>query len=175
VVADGIRVDYQDALRAALRESVMIRNKWIALALTASICAASAWPASAAQAQEENDAMRDFNALIEAYGKDVLTIGQLYHDDLAYGHSGGSFETKSQVMRGLPGWRWAKVKSSEVKVTGPVAVIRTVMDFQVGGQQVTDMKILWILVKEQQDWKVLVRQAVRTESTIIAPIPAESK
>jgi hypothetical protein len=65
-------------------------------------------------------------------------------------------------------WEWAKIKSSTITVTGPVAVVRAVMDLREGpdpskGQvrTATDMNVPYVLLKGPQGWQVIVRQAVK--------------
>jgi len=146
----------------------MMRKQWIACAIAIGFFAASALPVVAAETADEKAATAVVNALADAYGKKDASerLDRIFHENLSYGHSAGALETKADAMKAVPNWKSMKINSAKVTVSGPVAVARTVMDMEsVKGSVISKMNILWVLVKEQQDWKVVARQAVRGPET----------
>ncbi len=129
-------------------------------------------PAKAAT--DEQDVMTTMNALWTAYEKqDAATLKRIYSKDFIYGHSTGLIQNRDDALKALPTWEFQKLKSHQVKVFGSTAVVHTVMDLRTGpiGHPGTtqNVNVLYVLMKGNEGWQVIVRQATKTAKTIEPP------
>lgn len=117
--------------------------------------------------EEEKEVLATLETLIQAYmTKDLAAVARIYHDNLSHGHSSGQLDTKDDAIRDVQNRFWKIKYTATVRVTGPMAVVRAVMDFRVGTtpEMTThkpDMRVLWVFLKGEQGWQVIAYQAVR--------------
>lgn len=146
-------------------------KNWIVLVVSAVLMAGAGLSAGASDPAEEKAVMGTLATLFQAYPKkDNATLNRIYHDDLSYGHSNGMFWTKAEVIADANKrtWEYLKITSSTVRVSGPVAVVRAVMDIQnmgPGKPPATNIGVIYVLLKGPQGWQVIVRQAIKTHDS----------
>jgi hypothetical protein len=100
--------------------------------------------------------------------KDTVTLHQLLHPDLIYGHSNGWVETKTELLQNLASGKmhYSSIFSEEpeFKRTGDVISVRTksriafVVNEKAGE---LDLFVVQVWKKEIDGWKLLVRQSTR--------------
>ena len=63
--------------------------------------------------------------------RDGTTASRLFHDDLSYGHSFGQIDNKECALRDIESGLFAAAKllDTAVTVVGPVAIVRSTMDY----------------------------------------------
>lgn len=136
--------------------------------------------AGTSQSEAEQQVMATLEALFQAYPtKDSATLNRIYHDDLSYGHSAGNLQTKSEIIEDVNERTWESltITSHTVRVSGPVAIVRAVMDIRNGPSEdrvrtATGMSVLYVLVKGPQGWQVVARQSTRTAESNIPSFPS---
>lgn len=104
-------------------------------------------------------------AMVDA---DSLTLSTITAEELTYGHSSGTIENKTVFMESLLSGKsdFAKIDfpNPDITVKGDVAWVRNVMNADVldgGKANKISLKILYVWVKEDGNWKLLARQAVK--------------
>ena len=154
-----------------------MKRKCLVLLLSAVLLVGVTVSTQVSDPQEEEAVMATLQTLFDAYARqDTARVSRIYHDDLSYGHSSASLQTKTEVLKDLHTWAWLKIKSSTVRVSGQSAIVRAIMDLREGPTKArvrtaTDMSVLYVLVKGPQGWQVIVRQAVKNPKTSIPPYP----
>ena len=117
---------------------------------------------------EEKQVIAALETLFAAYPKrDTATLTKYLHEDLSYAHAAGNIDGKAAHIEDIVSKRvWESLvlkPKTTVKVSGPVAVVRAVMDIRNGPSQdqlrlAADRAVLLILVKTGQDWQLIARQ-----------------
>jgi hypothetical protein len=104
-------------------------------------------------------------ALLE---KDTVSLKQLLHSDLSYGHSNGWTETKTEMISNLVSgkMKYTHINTSEsvYKQTGDVMSVKakTKIGYEVDGKSgELDLFVMQVWIKENNDWKLLVRQSTK--------------
>jgi hypothetical protein len=100
--------------------------------------------------------------------KDTVSVKQLLHKDLTYGHSNGWIETKADVIKDLSSGKLAydKIESTDVKwtVTNDVATMRstTEIDFRLDDKPgALKLHVLQGWLKTNKGWQLLSRQSTK--------------
>jgi len=90
--------------------------------------------------------------------------------DLSYGHSSGKVETKSEfvesLVTGKSDFVTLDLTNQTVKVVGNAAIVRHVLSGNTndnGTAGTVKLSVLTIWQKQQGQWKLLARQAVRAQ------------
>ena len=126
---------------------------------------ATSWNAAAQSVEASVEKMRQLLITPEKTGLDALA-----HPLLSYGHSGGKIENKAefidQLLSGRSDFRKIDLSEQTVDVAGSTAIVRHILEaetFDGGKPGTVKLKILLVWVKENKDWKLLARQAVRVQ------------
>ena len=124
-------------------------------------------PSSTAEEQvEEQQVLATLDDLMQSYvTSDGAAASRLYHDNLSYGHSTGQIDNKEFAVKDVENGMWtaAKLVDATVTVSGPVAIVRSTMDYAADcgePKQPCGVRVLWVLAKERGTWQILARQAV---------------
>jgi hypothetical protein len=117
---------------------------------------------------EEKQVVSALETLFAAYpARDRATLEKYLHDDLSYGHMAGNIDGKAAHIEDVMSkrvWELVALKpKTVVKVSGPVAVVRAIMDIRNGPSKdqlrlAADRAVLLILVKGDQNWQLIARQ-----------------
>jgi ketosteroid isomerase-like protein len=135
----------------------------LALMRASPVVAQSGDEAAVAQAVE---AFR--NATLKA---DRSQFEALTADQLSYGHSGGRVENKAQFINGATSgqsrWKFITLTDQTINIVGNTAIVRHTF----AGESERDGKtnpvklgVLTVWQKQDGNWKLLARQAVRLEA-----------
>ena len=127
--------------------------------------------------KEEAAVMATLEAMAKAtVGKDVAALNKIYGEDLTYGHSSGATQTKAEVLEALKGPSTAefmRFSNTKIRIYDDMALAKGVVDFRTvrgGNNNDNHMDILWVLVKRQGNWQVIVRQATRLSDPVVSPV-----
>jgi ketosteroid isomerase-like protein len=111
--------------------------------------------------------------VVEAFRKAMIdadknVLEKVVDDELSYGHSGGSIETKAHLietlMNGDSDFKTMDVSEQTVKVYGKTAIVRHKVFAETNNKGVpatVKLSILLVFHKTKGDWKLLARQAVK--------------
>lgn len=101
----------------------------------------------------------------------ATALADLFADDLSYGHSDGKLDTKASIsgslLDGSSDFTTIDLSEQTVSVNGDVAIVRhrLVADTNDSGRPGhVKLKILLIWQRQDGDWRLLARQAVRIAS-----------
>lgn len=124
-----------------------------------------------AQSTKENEIVKKVEALGKAIfvDKDSIVLESLLSDKLTYGHSSGKLETKKVMIHNAvnstmvyPGFVSDSIK---VIIEGNTALTRLVIKsdktIDKGVEGTLHLGLLLVWVKENKDWKLIGRQAVK--------------
>ena len=111
--------------------------------------------------------MKEFHQAL--VNKNKMILDKFTHPDLSYGHSNGWLETKTDIIKdnqtGYLIYESYKEDSIKTTVVDHVAYIRFIADIRAGfkDQEIKDnhLKVVEVWIRENDAWKILVRQAVR--------------
>jgi hypothetical protein len=99
---------------------------------------------------------------------DKAVLEKIAHEDLSYGHSSGTIETKAMFMEALTSGAsdFTKIDLTDqtVKVVGKNAIVRHKLFAETANKGVagtTKLYVLLIFVKVKNEWKLLARQAAK--------------
>jgi len=115
---------------------------------------------------------KSINRLVAAMiSGDRAALNESVSDSLSYGHSGGHVEGKEEfvekIASGKSDFVTINITDQTIRVYGNTAIVRHHLDAQTndGGKPATvKLKILLVFAKENGDWKMLARQAVKPTS-----------
>lgn len=104
-------------------------------------------------------------ALIDA---DKPVLEKIIADDLSYGHSGGSIETKAHLietlMNGDSDFKTIELTDQTIKIVGKTAIVRHKLFAETNNKGVAatvKLGVLLIFQKQKGGWQLLARQAVK--------------
>jgi ketosteroid isomerase-like protein len=136
----------------------------MALALLIGVPAAAQSGDEAAVAQAV-EAFR--NAMLKA---DRSQFEALTADQLSYGHSAGRVETKAQFIdaatSGRSTWKFITLTDQTTQIVGNTAIVRHTLTGETerdGKTNPVKIGVLMVWHKQDGQWKLLARQAVRLE------------
>jgi ketosteroid isomerase-like protein len=99
---------------------------------------------------------------------DRAALNESVSDNLSYGHSGGHVEGKEEFVEKLASGKsdfvTINITEQSISVYGKTAIVRHNLEAQTndGGKPANvKLKILLVFAKENGDWKLLARQAVK--------------
>jgi len=105
------------------------------------------------------------NALV---GKDTITLKQLLHKDVSYGHSNGWVQTKEDVIKDFVSGKLAytKIDSKDLKwITAKdwasvrsSAAVKFIMD---GKETELNLHVLQVWLKTSKGWQLIARQSTK--------------
>jgi hypothetical protein len=150
-----------------------ITRRHLAVAGALALGSLGLWQSSSAVAESADEAAvaQAVEALRKAiFGQDKAQLEALCAEQLSYGHSGGRVETKAQFINGVM-TRKATVKSlalsdHTIAIVGTDAIARHTWasESETDGKTTnTKIGVLQIWQKQGGTWKLLARQAFRTE------------
>lgn len=121
------------------------------------------------QTKEENSVSSAVEKLRKAMiDPDEITLGQLTSGGLSYGHSSGRVEGKASLIESLTSGKsdFVSIELSDqsIKVYDKTAIVRHTLSANTndGGKPGTvKLAILLVWQKQNKQWKLLARQAVR--------------
>jgi hypothetical protein len=100
--------------------------------------------------------------------KDTVTLKQLLHKNLSYGHSNGWVQSKEDVVKDLV---WGKIVYRKMESRDPQwttgsdwATLRTTtdLDFLMDGKEgVLKLHVLQVWMKTNKGWQLLARQSTK--------------
>jgi ketosteroid isomerase-like protein len=147
-------------MRTLVRSTVVM-----ALALLTGAPVAAAQSGDEAAVAQAVEAFR--NAMLKA---DRSQFETLCADQLSYGHSAGRVETKAQFIdaatSGRSTWKFITLTDQTTQIVGNTAIVRHTLTGETEREGKTNpVKIGVLMVWHKQDgnWKLLARQAVRLE------------
>ncbi|MDQ6708661.1 MAG: nuclear transport factor 2 family protein [Acidobacteriota bacterium] len=129
------------------------------------VAALSAAPAGGAAGKQEvlaaMDAYKD--AMIH---KNTAALEKLLGGELTYVHSGGQFETKADVIKGITAGKTIIEKiefapDTEVRIYGKIALVRGNVDLWHSATNIVHMNVLHVWEKSPQGWQLVARQATK--------------
>lgn len=99
---------------------------------------------------------------------DRLKLEKIASDHLSYGHSGGHIEGKAEFVEKIASGKsdFVSIEISEqtIQITGKTAIVRHVLNAVTndsGKPGNVKLKILLVFLKEQGQWRMLARQAIK--------------
>lgn len=102
------------------------------------------------------------NAMIQRDGK---VLDRVLSDDLAYTHSAGQFQTKSDVIDSIVNKKTTiqrmEFSDTTVRLYGNVALVKGRVDLWHSPTTIVHMNVLHVWVKHPQGWQMVARQATR--------------
>ena len=122
--------------------------------------------AQSKQEKEVADAVEKLRkAMVDA---DSVALSNLAADGLTYGHSGGSVETKADFVRTLVSGKsdfvTMDLKNQTIAVSEKTAIVRHRLDATTNDNAKpgeVHLLILLVFQKQNKQWKLLARQAVK--------------
>ncbi|MEP7109737.1 MAG: nuclear transport factor 2 family protein [Ferruginibacter sp.] len=107
-------------------------------------------------------------AMVDA---DKAVLEKLAHDSLTYGHSNGNIENKAtfveNIMNGNSDFVSIDLTGQTIYVTGKTAIVRHKLSAATNNKGVgpgtVKLAILTVWHKENKEWKLLARQAVKIQ------------
>ena len=122
-----------------------------------------------AQTKEEKEVATVVEKLRKALiDPDKTSLEKLTAADLSYGHSGGKVQDKAAfvdaLLSGASDFVTIDLSEQTIKITGNIAVVRHVLNAtnNDGGKPGTvKIAVLQVWVKQNKEWKLLARQAVK--------------
>jgi hypothetical protein len=127
---------------------------------------ASVLPAAGGAPKEQEEVL----AAMDGYKNDMIqrdgkVLDRLLSDDLAYTHSGGQFQNKSQVIDSIVNKKTTiqrlEFSDTTVRFYGNVALVKGKVDLWHSPTTIVHMNILHVWVKRPQGWQMVARQATR--------------
>jgi ketosteroid isomerase-like protein len=137
----------------------------IALALLGTVPVAAAQSGDEAAVAQAVEAFR--TAMLKA---DRGQFEALTADQLSYGHSAGRVENKAQFIdaatSGRSRWQFITLTDQTTQIVGDTAIVRHTLTGETerdGKTNPVKIGVLMVWHKQNGDWKLLARQAVRLE------------
>lgn len=148
-------------------------KKWMFLCIAMACSMVITQGAAASPASDEQEVAAVVEKLRVAMGHrpDGAALGQLVMDDLSYGHSGGRVQNKSEfigtLVSGESDFLSIALSDQTIKVLQDVAIVRHTLAAvlnDTGKPENVTLKILMIWKKQDGQWRLLARQAVRPKA-----------
>lgn len=99
---------------------------------------------------------------------DKAVLGKIIHEDLSYGHSTGTIETKAMMIESLisnnSDFKTMDLTEQTVKVVGKTAIVRHKLFAETANKGVAStakLNVMLIFLKVKGEWKLLARQAAK--------------
>ena len=99
---------------------------------------------------------------------DKVVLEKILHDDLSYGHSSGTIETKAMFIESLTSnnsdFKTIDLTEQTVKIVGKTAIVRHKLFAETANKGVAStakLNVLMIFTKVKGEWKLLARQAAK--------------
>ena len=99
---------------------------------------------------------------------DKAILDKILHEDLSYGHSSGSLETRAMFIESLTSnnsdFKTMNLTEQTVKVVGKTAIVRHKLFAETANKGVAStakLNVLLIFMKVKGEWKLLARQAAK--------------
>ena len=99
---------------------------------------------------------------------DKAVLEKILHEDLSYGHSSGTIETKAMLIESLVSnnsdFKTMDLTEQTVKVVGKTTIVRHKLFAETANKGVpstTKLNVLLIFTKVKGEWKLLARQAAK--------------
>jgi len=142
-------------------------NKFIACFLLSSMLSCSSSFAQSTDEKEVADRVENLRKAMIAADKAVLI--KLTAEELSYGHSSGLVEDKAAfvdaLVKGKSAFKSIILTDQTIKIAGDVAIVRHHFTGETNNNNVPgkiDLFVLLIWQKQNSEWKLLARQAVKT-------------
>jgi len=101
---------------------------------------------------------------------DGSTLDELTSNELSYGHSGGRVEDKAAFIEALTtgksGFAAIELSEQTIKVVDKIAIVRHIFVGSLnapGKAGTVKLAILMVWLQQQEQWKLLARQAVKLQ------------
>jgi ketosteroid isomerase-like protein len=123
-----------------------------------------------AQPNEESAVLQAVEALHKAMlDADRARLEELVADQLSYGHSGGTIQTKAQFVDAIVNketiYRSIALTEPSTAIAGNNAIVRhmAAVDYESGGKAGSaKIGVLQVWIKQDGRWKLLARQAFKS-------------
>lgn len=99
---------------------------------------------------------------------DKAALEKIIHEDLSYGHSSGSLETKAMFIESLVSnnsdFKTMDLSEQTIKIVGKTAIVRHKLFAETANKGVAStakLNVLLIFTKVKGEWKLLARQAAK--------------
>ena len=122
-----------------------------------------------AQTANEIKVAETMETLRKAYiDPNKVVLEKLLHEDLSYGHSSGTIETKTMLIESLisnnSDFKTMDLTEQTVKVVGNTAIVRHKLFAETANKGVpatAKLNVMLIFLKVKGEWKLLARQAAK--------------
>lgn len=122
-----------------------------------------------AQSADETKVIATVSALKQAMiDADKSVLEKILHEDLSYGHSSGTIETKAMLIESLVSnnsdFKTIDLTDQTVKIVGTNAIVRHKLFAETANKGVANTAKLYVLLvftKVKGEWKLLARQAAK--------------
>ncbi len=139
-----------------------------AVAIAALSGCATSTPTTTSASQEQSVAAAAEKLRVAMIDPTPAALAQLVADDLSYGHSGGRVDTKDSfigdLINGKSDFVTITITDQSIKVVGNTAIVRHTLTADTndsGKPGKVQIKILGVWQQQNNQWKLLARQAVR--------------
>lgn len=122
-----------------------------------------------AQTADETKVAETMETLRKAYiDPNKAVLEKLLHEDLSYGHSSGTIETKAMLIESLVSnnsdFKTMDLTEQTVKVVGKTAIVRHKLFAETANKGVATtakLNVMLIFTKVKGEWKLLARQVAK--------------
>ena len=122
-----------------------------------------------AQSADETKVAEAVSALRQAMiDADKAVLEKTLHEDLSYGHSSGTIETKAMVIESLVSnnsdFKTMDLTDQTIKIVGKNAIVRHKLFAETANKGVastTKLYVLMVFTKVKGNWVLLARQAAK--------------
>ena len=139
-----------------------------AVAIAALSGCATSTPTATSASHEQSVAAAAEKLRVAMIDPTPAALAQLVADDLSYGHSGGRVDTKDSfigdLINGKSDFVTITITDQSIKVVGNTAIVRHTLTADTndsGKPGKVQIKILGVWQQQNNQWKLLARQAVR--------------
>lgn len=99
---------------------------------------------------------------------DKIVLEKILHDDLSYGHSSGTIETKAMLIESLVSnnsdFKTMDLTDQTIKIVGKNAIVRHKLFAETANKGVAStakLYVLMVFIKVKGNWVLLARQAAK--------------
>lgn len=147
-----------------------MQNKFLLLAICAISMLCTSAQSGRKLAKMEAEVWQRSEALNKAVfeAKDSITLKNLLHTKVTYGHSGGAVEDKNMMIKKAVNsptvYRNIAFEKRNISIVKKTAVLRhnlRAISIENNTPSPLDLSILQVWIYEKGDWRLLARQAVK--------------
>ena len=122
-----------------------------------------------AQTADETKVAETMETLRKTYiDPNKAVLEKIIHEDLSYGHSSGTIETKAMLIESLisnnSDFKTMDLTEQTIKIVGKTAIVRHKLFAETANKGVAStarLNVMLIFLKVKGEWKLLARQAAK--------------